>query len=106
MASKGDDGGHVGSGEAASPHGALWLVVSMSTCEEHCVPCFLFGGGISRLLKDLRASSLAADDVTSRFLPKLAREGGVFSARWTCLGVISVVLKAIGKIHCGWRDGV
>mgnify|MGYP006892828885 CR=1 FL=1 len=38
MASKGDDGGHVGSGEAASAHGALWMVVSMSTCEEPCVP--------------------------------------------------------------------
>ena len=80
MASKGDDGGHVGSGEAASAHGALWMVVSMSTCEEHCVPCFLFGGGISRLLKDLCATSLGADDVTVVSFPGwLARKA--FSLR-------------------------
>ena len=106
MASNVDDGGRVGSEEAASAHGALWLVVSMSTCEVPCVPCFLFGDGISPPNKDLCAISLGADDVTVVSLPSWLARGGVFSARWTCLGVISVVLKAIGKICCRWRDGV
>ena len=80
MASKGDDGGHVGSGEAASAHGALWMVVSMNTCEVPRVPCFLFGSGISPLIKDLGATSLGADDVTVVSFPGwLAR--GAFSAR-------------------------
>ena len=80
MESKGDDGGHVGSGEAASAHGALWMVVSMSACKGLSVPCFLFGNDISPLNKDLRATSLAADDVTVVSLPSwLAR--GAFSLR-------------------------
>ena len=80
MASMGDDGGHVGSGEAASAHGALWMVVSMSACKGLCVPCFLFGNDISPLLKDLGAASLGADKVTVVSFPDwLAR--GAFSLR-------------------------
>ena len=80
MASMGDDGGHVGSGEAASAHGALWMVASVSTCEEPCVPCFLFGDSISPLNKDLGATLLGSDNVTVVSFPGwLAR--GAFSLR-------------------------
>ena len=80
MASKGDDGGHVGSGDTTSTQGALWMVVSMSTCKEYCVPCFLFGCDISPLHKDLRATSPGLDDVTVVSLPGWLARGAFLCA--------------------------